>query len=149
MPYEVATIEIQETLVEMLEADTSLVALLASKPSAKGGGPAIYKDGEVAQGQLFPYLTIGAWTQVPFHNMGSSYGWNCTGQLKAVGQRSNAPVAALLSAALAVLPEGVEIAVDGYTSSCMGEANVQPAIKTTLAGVVTIEIPAIIRVYVQ
>lgn len=149
MPYDVATIEIQETLVEMLAADTSLVALLASKPSSKGGGPAIYEDGEVAQGQTFPYLTIGAWTQVPFHNLGQGYGWNCTGQIKAVGQRSNASVAAVLSAALAVLPEGQEISVDGYTTSCLGEANVQPAIKTTLAGVVTIEIPAIIRVYVQ
>lgn len=149
MPYDVATIEIQETLVEMLAADTSLVALLASKPSSKGGGPAIYEDGEVAQGQLFPYLTIGAWTQVPFHNLGQGYGWNCTGQIKAVGQRSNLSVAAVLSAALAVLPEGQDISVDGYTASCLGEVNVQPAIKTTLAGVVTIEIPAIIRVYVQ
>lgn len=149
MPYAVATIEIQETLVELLAADTALGALLASKPAAKGGGPAIYSDGEVAQGQLFPYLTIGAWTQVPFHSMGSAYGWNCTGQIKAVGQRSEGPVSAVLSAALAVLPEGIAISVDGYTSSCVGEATVQPALKTTLAGVVTIEIPAIIRVYVQ
>jgi hypothetical protein len=149
MPYDVATIEIQETLVAMLSADTSLVALLASKPSAQGGGPAIYEDGSVPQGQLFPYLTIGAWTQVPFHNMGSGYGWNCTGQIKAVGQRTTGPVASVLSAALAVLPEGQALSVDGYPASCLGEATVQPAIKTTLAGVVTIEIPAILRVYVQ
>jgi hypothetical protein len=123
---------------------------LASKPSAKGGGPAIYEDGEVAQGQLFPYLTIGAWTQVPFHSMGQGYGWNCTGQIKAVGQRTNASVAAVLSAALAVLPEGLGISVDGWSGVCvLGEATVQPSIKTTLAGVVTIEIPVILRVYVQ
>jgi hypothetical protein len=149
MPYDVATLAIQETLIEMLEADTSLVALLASKPSSQGGGPAIYEDGAVPQGQLFPYLTLGAWTQVPFHNMGAGYGWNCTGQVKAVGQRTAGPVASVLSAALAVLPEGQALSVDGYTTSCMGEATVQPAIKTTLAGVVTIEIPTIVRVYVQ
>lgn len=149
MPYEAAVGPIHDVIVELLSEDTALTGLIASKPSARGGGPAVYTDGEVATGQLFPYVVVGAWTQVPFHNMGSGYGWNCTGQIKVVGQRSQAQVLDVLSAALAVLPEGAQIDVTGYATACLGEANVQPAFKTTLAGVTTIEAPAIIRVYVS
>lgn len=149
MPYEAAVAEIHDVIVELLSEDTVLTGLIASKPTSRGGGPAIYPDGEVPLGQLFPYVTVGAWTQVPFHSMGSGYGWNCTGQIKAIGQRSQAQVLEILSAALAVLPEGSQIDVTGYASACLGDVNVQPAFKNTLAGVPTIEAPAIIRVYVS
>lgn len=149
MPYEAAVGAIHDVIVELLAEDTALSGLIATKPSARGGGPAVYTDGEVATGQLFPYVVVGAWTQVPFHSMGSSYGWNCTGQIKAIGQRSQAQVLDVLSAALAVLPEGAQIDVTGYASACMGDATVQPAFKSTVAGLTTFEAPAIIRVYVS
>jgi hypothetical protein len=39
--------------------------------------------------------------------------------------------------------------VSGYGSGWVDETTLQPSLKTTLAGVVTIEVPAIVRVFVH
>lgn len=160
MPYEVAIPAIDSALRALLVADAGLVALIASKPAARGGGPAIYADGEVPSGATFPYLTVGAWTQVPFHRFsptgspgeGSGWGWNCTGQIKAVGQlaagKSETTLLNVMSEVWSALPHGESLDVDGYNSAWIDEFNLFPSIKTTLGGVVTIEVPAIVRVYV-
>lgn len=151
MPYEIATPSIQDALIDLFEADTALTALIASKPSARGGGPAIYDDGDAPQGATMPYLTIGAWTQVPFHNLspsGDAYGWNCTCQIKATGQRSSV-LYDVLSAVMAVTPQGQALTVTGYNSAWTDEANLQPILKSILGGIVTYELPMILRVYVQ
>jgi hypothetical protein len=159
MPYEVAIPAIDTALRAVLVADAALTALLASRPVARGGGPAIYQDGEVPSGAPMPYLTIGAWTQVGFHSLSpdgspglDGYGWNCTGQIKAVGQistgRNEMTLQAIMSAVFAALPDGQRLEVSGYNSSWTDEFNLQPALKTQLGGVTTIEVPAILRVYV-
>lgn len=148
MPYEVATTAIQNAMEALFDADTGLTALLASKPAPKGGGPAIYDDGDVAQGQLFPYLTIGAWTQVPDHSLGASWGWNCTVQLKVVAQRQ-ALLQPVLSALMGLVEDGTKFDLTGYGSAQFAEMNVQPVLRETLAGVPTYSLPAILRVYVH
>lgn len=148
MPYSLATFDLQAEITALLAADSAFQAACADKPSARGGGEAIYDDGDSPQGQTFPYLTIGAWTQVPFHNLGSNYGWNCTVQLKAIGQRIPA-VQTLMDAAISVLPEGLRFDVTNYGDAQMGEVNVQPMLKEVIAGVPVFSLPAIFRVYVQ
>lgn len=160
MPFEVAIPAIDSALRTLLVAEPSLTALIATKPSARGGGPAIYADGEVPTGQTFPYLTIGAWTQNKFHRFspsgspgeGSGWGWNCTGVVKVVGQlvggRTETTFQQILTEVFGALPEGERLNVEGYSSAWVHEWSLQPAIKTTLAGIVTIEVPAILRVYV-
>jgi hypothetical protein len=151
MPYEIAIPAIQEALEDLLSADTALGALIATKRAALGGGPAIYTDGDVPQGATIPYLTLGAWTQVPFHNLApdtSGYGWNCTVQIKAVGQRSQ-DLYDVLSAVVSLLPQGQAVAVTGYTSSWCDELTVHPMLKSTLAGVTWFELPIILRIYVS
>lgn len=151
MPYEVVIPVIQTALVDLLEADTTLAGLLATRPTSRGGGPAIYDDGEAPQGATMPYLTIGAWTQVGFHNLApgvNGYGWNCTVQIKAVGQRLST-LYTVMSAAVAVFPQGQAIDVTGYASAWTDEMNVQPMLKEILGGVATFQLPAILRVYVQ
>lgn len=159
MPYEVAIPAIDTALRALLVADATVVARLSTKPTARGGGPAIYSDGEVPSGATFPYLTIGAWTQVKEHAFSpdgspglSGYGWNCTGQVKAVGQlsagRTETTLHNVMSAVFTALPNGRTLSVSGYSSGWVDEFTLFPAIKTTLAGVVTIEVPAIVRVYV-
>lgn len=155
MPYEVVTSSVQAALRALLVADATLVGRLAVRPTPRGGGPAIYDDGDVPSGATFPYLTIGAWTQTKFHTMApdgsAGYGWNCTGQIKAIGQlsggKNEATLANVMSAVFAALPHGLGITVAGYSKSWVDEATLQPAIKTTLNSVVTIEVPAIFRVY--
>jgi hypothetical protein len=151
MPYGVPLAAIDTALRALLAANATLVGLLASKPSSQGGGVAIYTDGEVYQGQTFPYLTIGAWTQVPDHRFSpgtDGYGWNCTGQIKAVGQRVEAPLHAVMNQVAATFPEGTALVVSGYASGSIGDFTVQPALKTLQAAVTTVEIPAILRVRV-
>lgn len=151
MPYGVPIQAIETALRALLVANTTLVGLLASKPSSQGSGAAIYPDGEVYQGQTFPYLTIGAWTQVPDHRLSpgtDGYGWNCTGQIKANGQKAEAPLLAVMNQVAATFPEGTRLTVSGYGSASIGEFSLQPAIKVIEAGVTVIGVPAILRVRV-
>lgn len=150
MPYEVATGKIQTAIRTLLLADATLTSLLATKVAARGGGPAIYNEGDVPLDQPFPYLTIGAWTQIPEHSLSpdsDGYGWNCTGQIKAVGQRSGDQLVNVLSAVLGVLPDGERITVTGYSAAFCAEANVQPELKEIIAGKTTYSLPLILRVY--
>lgn len=152
MPYGVPIAAIDTALRALLALNATLTGLLASKPSSQGGGQAIYPDGEVYQGQTFPYLTIGAWTQVADHRLSpdsSGYGWNCTVQIKAVGQRTEAPLLAVMNQVFASFPQGQSLSVAGYSRAFLDEFNLQPSLKTVAAGVVTIEVPAILRVRVQ
>lgn len=152
MPYGLAIPAIDTALRAVMVAHAPLTALLATKPAAKGGGPAIYADGEVAQGQTFPYLTIGAWTQVPFNSLSpgtDGYGANCTGQIKAVGQRSEAQLMTIMNLVAGLFEQGEALTVSGYSSGWTDEFNVQPTLKTTQAGITTFELPAILRVYVK
>lgn len=160
MPYEVASTSIETAIRALLVADATLVGRIASKPSARGGGPAIYNDGDVPSGATFPYLTIGGWTQEPFHSMSpdgspgeSAYGWNCTLQIKALGQlnggKNEATLKNVISAVLGILPDGQRLTVSGYGSAFMAEARLPGTFYEQLAGVVTIHVPAIFRVYVN
>src|SRR5688572_4561222 len=100
MPYAIAIPAIDTALRTVMLANAPLVALLAIKPASKGGGAAIYADGDVASGQTFPYLTIGAWTEVPYNRFSpgtDGYGSNCTVQIKAIGQRSEAQLFSVLT----------------------------------------------------
>lgn len=156
MPYEVAITAIEDALRAVLIAYAPLTALLATKAAAAGGGPAIYDDGAVPTGATMPYLTIGAWTQIPFHTLGAEdtdkrWGWNCTGQLKAVGQNrlTEDPIRLVMSRVFSALPQGKRLTVVGYDSAWCDEFNLMPTLKSTVSGVVTFEVPAILRVFVH
>lgn len=149
MPSEVALGAIYAALKSLMASYGPLTGLLATK--TLGGTPAIYDDGGVPQGSLMPYLTIGLGTQNPWHTMGSHtmarWGWNCTMQIKAVGQGTEASGLAILSQVAVVCYEGRELNLAGYATSWCDEFTVQPTLVTTLAGVMTREWPAILRVY--
>jgi Protein of unknown function (DUF3168) len=149
MPAGAALAPIYAALVALLEADAALTALLASRPMSYGGGPAIYDEGAVPQTAAMPYLTIGAGTQIGFHSMGPAYGWNCTLQIKASGQGTEAEGLAIMSAVLAVLPPGRLLDVPPFASAWCDAITLQPTIITLLAGVTTRGWPALFRVYVH
>ena len=152
MPYGTPIPAIESALRARMLATSALTTLLASKPAARGGGPAIYADGDVPQGQLFPFLTIGAWTQVPSHRMSpgaDGYGWNCTVQIKAIGQRSDAQVYEVINQVMAAFPHGTALTVSGYTTAWTDEATLQPMLNNITAGMTTKEVPLILRVFVH
>ena len=149
MPHDAVLGSIYTAIKALLSAYAPLTALIAVK--ALGGTPAIYDEGSVPQGSAMPYLTIGAGTQIPDHAMGEDglarYGWNCTLQIKAVGQGVEATGFAILSQVMTVLREGTPLTLAGYTRAWCDECSVFPTIVTTQAGVVTREWPAILRVF--
>lgn len=151
MPQEVVLGKIYTAFKTALAASAPLTALLATK--TLGGGPAIYDEGSVPQTSTFngPYLTVGAGTQNPWHTMGDEsllrHGWNCTVQVKAVGQGNEASGLAVMSQVAAVLYDGRVLSLAGYGSSWCEEFVVQPTIITLVAGVTTREWPVIVRVY--
>ncbi len=149
MPSEVVLGAIYAAIKALLAAAAPLTTLIAVK--TLGGAPAIYDEGAVPQSSLMPYLVIGAGTQVPSHTMGmqgtARYGWNCTLQIKAVGQVAEASGLAIMSQVATVLYDGRELNLAGYGSSWAEEFIVHPTIVTQLAGVTTREWPAIVRVF--
>lgn len=150
MPFGTPIPAIDSALRARMAAAASLTSLIASKPSARGGGAAIYADGDVAQGQIFPLITIGAWTQVPSHRLSpgtDGYGWNCTVQIKIIGQRSEAQLLEVLNEIMELFPQGTALTVSGYGSAWTDEWNIQPLLKNINAGMTTLELPAILRVY--
>jgi hypothetical protein len=152
MPYGVAIPAIDAALRDAMEGSAALTALLAVRPAARGGGPAIYVDGDVFQGQLFPYLTIGAWTQVPAHRFSpgtDGYGWNVTVQVKAIGQRSEAQLFSVMNEVWALLPQGTALEVAGYSSAWADEFNIVQTFKSIEAVVMTYQVAAILRIFVQ
>lgn len=152
MAYEVVTIKVDAALRALLVANATLTAAIATKPSAYGGGPAIYEDGKVPQGATFPYLTIGAWTQIPFNSLtpdSTGYGYNCTCQIKAVGQTTEAAVMAVMNKVFPVLAQGQALTLSGYSGCWTDEFLLQPVIKEIVGAVTTLSVPAILRVYVS
>lgn len=152
MAYEYVVPKVDTALRALFVANVTLTGAISTKPSAHGGGAAIYEDGRVPQGATFPYLTIGAWTQVPFNNLSpdsTGYGYNCTCLIKAVGQGSESALMSVMTKVFAVIPEGQALTVSGYTGCWTGELNVQPLLKEIVGQVPTFSLPAILRVYVS
>ncbi len=152
MPYGVPIPAIDAALRARMVAYAPLTALLASKPAARGGGPAVYDDGDVYQGQVFPYLTIGAWTQTERHRFSpgtDGYGWTLTVQIKALGQRNEVHSLSVLNEVFAALPQGDALTIAGYGSAWIAEANVVQSFKSIEAGLTTYQAIAILRVEVH
>lgn len=157
MPHDIAITPIEDAIRALLVADTGsggLTTLITTKATALGGGPAIYDDGTAPQGATMPYVTIGAWTQTPEHTLvpnGVGYGWNCTGQLKAVGQNrsSEDPIRRIMSRIFTLLYQGRRLSVAGYGSAYCDDFVLQPTLKTIVSGVITFEVVAILRVIVH
>jgi hypothetical protein len=148
MPHDVVLGPIYAALKVLLAAYAPLTALISTKPL--GGAPAIYDDGAVLQDATMPYLTIGAGTQVPDHTMGEDglarFGWNCTLQIKAVSEGSEASGLAIMYQVFVALKSGTPLTHAGYTRAWCEEITLHPTIVTEQAGVTTREWPAILRV---
>lgn len=156
MPSEVALIPIYAALKSLLVGHAPLTSLLHPAPQGFGSGPGIYDEGnapQLAPKDVMPYLTVGAGTQNPLHTMGpaaaAKWGWNCTIQIKATGQMLESAGLLILSRVAGLLYDGRELSVTGYATAQCADFTVQPTLHQTLAGVVTREFPAILRVYVH
>lgn len=148
MPDEVILGPIFNAVKAIMVASSALTALLSTKRI--GATPAIYDDGELAvQNATMPYIVVGGGTQNPDNTFGAAgsarYGYNCTLQIKAVSQGSEAGGLAIMSKVAAALYDGLDIGISGYHAWC-DERVLQPTIITVQTGAVTREWPLILRV---
>jgi hypothetical protein len=157
MPHEDVREKVYTAIKALLIGESALTALLATK--VIGGTPAVYDEGEPAvQGAKYPYVTVGAGTQIPEHTFGAhgtpKYGWNCTVQIKAVSQRrspagtylSGNPESVILSGVAGVLTEGRDLTLAGYSEAYCEEFTIPTTLYELVAGVPTWSAAAVIRV---
>jgi hypothetical protein len=148
-----ATPAVLAAVRSLLVADATLAGTLATVPAALGGGPAIYAEGSVPQGSAFPYLTLGAPTEIPFDTMGTSdllkFGSNTTFQVKALSKEMADDGNYARLARVKTLLDGVTLTVSGYASAfCEFESVVPPYIEV-VGGVAIRQFPAIFRALVH
>lgn len=146
---------IYAALKALIAADSGVAALIANAPAGKGGGKAIYDDGDAPQASsvqpfstLSPYLTIGAGTEIAFSTF-RKRGWNCTVQVKVVWSGAESTGIAIANALSTLLFQDggpTTLTVSGFASSWVDDFSLQPTLVTTVAGVVTRELPVIVRV---
>lgn len=136
-------------LKTLIGSDVTTIALLAPEPFSGAGvnGKAIYDDGRAPQSATMPRVSVGAGTEIPAATLGAN-GWNCTVQVKATAQGSEATgqaIVAALSALLFPMPRRT-LSVAGFSSVVIQEFTVQPSLATVVAGVPVWEWPVILRV---
>jgi hypothetical protein len=147
MPAGTPLVLIYRALRTLLVAYTPLTSRLASVG-------AVYKDGSVPQGAPMHYLTMGAATQIGDPRFGAAtgakasptHGWNCTLQIKAVGQAGEDDGLAIMHEVGTVLEAGTTLTLSGYGSAFVDEFDLFPTLITTVAGITTREWPAILRI---
>lgn len=139
-------------IVARLKADTALGALLPSVPSGFGTGESIYGENAVPPGALFPYVTVGAPTEVPFNTMGDADagGSNCTIQVKAFSKKPADDEAYAIGSVVKELLDAVTLTVAGYGSVDCQFETVPDVFAEAIAGLgVVRQLPMIFRVYVH
>ncbi len=137
----------------VLVADSTLGSTLATIPASYGGGPAIWAENAVPQASAFPYLTLGAPTEVPWNTMGPAdlpkWGSITTFQVKALskemGDDGNYARIGLVKTAL----DGLILTVPGYGSAFCEFDSMATPYTEVLGGVVIRQLPAIFRVLVH
>ena len=145
-------------LKTLCAADAGVAALLANSPGAWAGvnGKAVYDDGAAPQptqalpmSTLTPWITVGAGTEIPQGTL-VRRGWDCTVQIKVTAQGPESVGLAVVAALSALLfPDGTRrtLTVAGFPTCAVMEFTVQPTLVSTVGGLVTREVPVIVRVY--
>jgi Protein of unknown function (DUF3168) len=90
-PSPFATPALLAAVVASLKADTALTALLADVPAGFGTGPAVYDETAVPPKATFPYVTVGAPTEIALLTFGEFGGGSeCTFHVKPCSTAPNA-----------------------------------------------------------
>jgi Protein of unknown function (DUF3168) len=138
-------------LVAALKADSALGALLANIPAGFGTGDAVYAANAVPPGATFPYVTVGAPTEVPFNNFGPGAGGsNCTVQVKAFSTRPNDDELYNIGSAVQSVLDAGSLTVAGYASAGCELETVPDVFQEQILGIgIVRQLPMIYRIYVH
>lgn len=102
-------------VVASLRSDTTLTGLLAEVPAGFGTGPAIYGETTVPPKAGFPYLTVGAPTEIPLLTFGEFGGGSeCTFHVKPCSTAPNEDECYSLGTLIKERLDDADLAVDGF-----------------------------------
>ncbi len=143
-----AIIEAQRAL---LVADATLVGLLAPYAAGFGTGPGMYNEGGVPPKAAFPYLTVGAATEVPFDTMGptNARGSQCTIQWKAFSAKMRDDEVYTIAGHVKRILDECVLTISGYGSTDCHFDFVPDLLQELVGGVTIRQLPMIFRVYVH
>lgn len=156
-----ATPAVLAAVRDILATDSDLVGLLAEAPSAYGGGPAIYTDGDAPQqdgrettvASLYPQLLLTAPSETPWNTMGapgeSKWGSSLIVGVKALTQGRNHDAGWAIMTRVCGLLNGQPIVVTGYGRAAIELEALPPAYPETFAGLPFRHFPSLWRVYVH
>jgi Protein of unknown function (DUF3168) len=137
----------------LLVTNTSLTATLATAAAGLGGGPAIYAEGAVPQGAVFPYLTLGAPTETPWNTLGPAnlpkWGSIATFQVKALSKEMGDDGNYARMGFVKTQLDGAPLTVAGYPTAFCEYDNLGLPYSETIGGVVIRQLPMIFRVSVH
>lgn len=138
-------------MVAALKADGTLGALITSIPSEFGTGKAVYAGNAVPPGATFPYVTVGAPTEVPLNNMGAGAGGsNCTVMVKAFSTKPNDDELYSIGSAVTSVLDAASLTVAGYASAECELDSVPDVFQEQILGIgIVRQLPMIYRVYVH
>lgn len=138
-------------MVAALKADGTLGAILTSVPSGFGTGKAVYAANAVPPGATFPYVTVGAPTEIPFNNFGAGAGGsNLTIQVKAFSTKSADDQLYSIGSAITAVLDAATLTVSGYATAECELDSVPDVFQEQISGLgIVRQMPMIYRVYVH
>jgi Protein of unknown function (DUF3168) len=138
-------------MVAALKADATLGAIITDLPVGFGTGNAVYAANAVPPGATFPYVTVGAPTEVPFNNMGPGAGGsNCTVLVKAFSTKPNDDELYRIGGAVTSVLDAATLTVTGYATAECELDSVPDVFQEQILGIgIVRQLPMIYRVYVH
>jgi Protein of unknown function (DUF3168) len=145
-----ATPALLEAIVAALKADTALAVRLASVPAAFGSGPAVYGEATVPPKATFPYVTVGAPTEIPMNSFGPDGGGaECTVQIKPFSiLPANDEVLAIAGLIHGIL-DGADLVVPGFGGAACNFELLPDLITEQVRGILVRQLPLIYRIHLS
>jgi hypothetical protein len=137
-------------VVASLKADTALTALLADVPSGFGSGPAVYGETAVPPKAAFPYVTVGAPTEIPLLTFGEFGGGSeCTFHVKPVSSQPNEDECYALGTLIKDRLDDADLPVSGFGTVEIAFEILPDVLVESVRGLAVRSLPIIFRAHLS
>jgi Protein of unknown function (DUF3168) len=142
--------ELCAAIIATLKADTALTARLAEVPTGFGSGPAVYGETSVPPKATFPYVLVGAATEIPFLTFGpAGAGSECTVQVKPCSTAPNEDECYSLGSLVKDRLDDATIVVSPFAAVACNFEILPDLLVESLRGLTVRSLPLIFRVHLS
>jgi Protein of unknown function (DUF3168) len=137
-------------VVSSLKADTALTALLAEIPAGFGSGPAVYGETTVPPKAGYPYVSVGAPTEIPLLTFGEFGGGSeCTFHVKPVSAAPNEDELYSLGILIKDRLDNADLPVSGFSTAEIAFEILPDLLVESVRGVLVRSLPIIFRAHLS